>query len=178
MIDFVSIDIETTGTDPNKHDILEVACVKFVQGVKTDVLHLMVHYPGHIRVWEDDTLLFHLRQNRIEYFLRNTAKVELVKHENVWHQMNCFFGGKVWVGGKNFAAFDLGFIRRLPGYTPGIIRSRSLDLGNLMIYPDDTGVPDTKECYKRLGVADEVAHTALEDAILVGKCIANALKTP
>lgn len=78
------------------------------------------------------------------------------------------------MGGKNFAAFDLGFLKVLiPGFER-VIKHRSSDLGNKYEDRDDEHLPDLELCRQRAikaGVKgryinQQVTHTALEDASL------------
>ena len=76
--------------------------------------------------------------------------------------------------GKNFANFDLAFLRELPGYK-SFFHHRTLDLGNLALSADDTEIPRFETCLQRCGVpfTDSEFHTALADAELCGKAICN-----
>ena len=82
--------------------------------------------------------------------------------------------------GKNFASFDLQFLNQLPGFRKFIrFKHRFLDPAMLWWDPDlDDGPPDTKTCMERAGLAGEVAHTAIEDALVVVKLIRAAIAQP
>lgn len=78
---------------------------------------------------------------------------------------------RINVAGKNFASFDHGFIRRLKGYD-SFYRHRIIDPAMLFWNPQvDSQLPDTKQCMERAGLEGEVAHTALEDALVVAKLV-------
>lgn len=78
------------------------------------------------------------------------------------------------MAGKNFASFDRNFLKRLPDWEELVIsQHRIIDPGNLFWDPDIDlrGLPNTKTCMERAGIPGEVAHTAVEDAIVVAKLI-------
>jgi oligoribonuclease (3'-5' exoribonuclease) len=80
---------------------------------------------------------------------------------------------KIVLAGKNVAGFDLKFLRKLPGWNHLPLHHRVLDPGNLFLRPDDKEPPGTEECLRRAGFLDYVAHDALEDALDVCKLIRN-----
>ena len=78
----------------------------------------------------------------------------------------------VTAAGKNFAGFDKPFLLKLPRFTDLIrLHHRSLDPGSMWVRSDDNKVPSTKECMRRADIPDAVAHTAIEDAIMVCRLI-------
>lgn len=79
----------------------------------------------------------------------------------------------VVIAGKNFAGFDMRFLRRLPRFETLInIRHRQFDPANLYFDPaKDDLPPGLDECLKRAGMEKAVAHTAVEDAIDVIKVL-------
>src|SRR5215831_7067031 len=69
--------------------------------------------------------------------------------------------------GKNFSAFDLNFLRQLPGFKEHIkFRHRALD--PVMLYFDPKinkdVLPSLQECLKQAGTEDLVTHRGLADA--------------
>ena len=81
---------------------------------------------------------------------------------------------KITVGGKNFAMFDRDFLESL---FAGNVKfgHRVLDPVMLHLRPDDEKMPDTKKCMERAGLGGEVAHTAIEDAVVGCKLIRRGL---
>jgi hypothetical protein len=80
----------------------------------------------------------------------------------------------VTVAGKNFASFDRQFLKRLPHWEEYVkTQHRSIDPGNLYWDPrvDTQGLPSAKTCMERAAIPGEVAHTAVEDALIVVKLI-------
>ena len=70
------------------------------------------------------------------------------------------------VAGKNFATFDMLFLKQLPWWQKLIkIRQRVLDPAILMVdWKNDTSLPNLTQCKERAGVKGIVTHNALEDA--------------
>ena len=78
---------------------------------------------------------------------------------------------KVVVAGKNFANFDLKFLEKLPNKFVKF-HHRILDPGMFFLEPmRDNEPPGAKVCMERADMAGEVAHTALEDALMVVKLL-------
>jgi len=74
--------------------------------------------------------------------------------------------------GKNFASFDRGFLKELPGFDRIKIHHRVIDPAMLFFNPTiDKAPPGTEECMRRAGIEGDVKHTAVEDAIAVIKMI-------
>jgi DNA polymerase III epsilon subunit-like protein len=70
------------------------------------------------------------------------------------------------VAGKNFATFDMLFLKQLPWWQKLIkIRQRVLDPAILVVdWKNDTSLPNLKQCKERTGIEGIVTHNALEDA--------------
>ena len=75
--------------------------------------------------------------------------------------------------GKNFAQFDLPFLRAMPAFDESIKYEHGvLDPGPLYVNPEiDSKIPNTEECCKRAGIDYYEGHTALEDAMQVSRLI-------
>lgn len=80
---------------------------------------------------------------------------------------------KITAAGKNFASFDKKFIDEecALGGALNSIRHRVLDVGPMYITYDDSSVPGLATCLERAGYPKTVPHNAIDDAILVIKCI-------
>jgi len=84
---------------------------------------------------------------------------------------------KVFVAGKNFASFDARFLAKLTNWDKHVnTHHRILDPAALYWQPEIDGVelPNTNTCMERAGIPGEVAHTAVEDAIVVVRLIRQA----
>jgi hypothetical protein len=76
----------------------------------------------------------------------------------------------ITVGGKNFAMFDRDFLEPL---FADFVRFNHRVLDPVMLYLSnaDTKMPDSKTCMDRAGMFGKVAHTAIEDAVMVCELI-------
>lgn len=189
-MNFVSCDVETTGTDSLRHDLLEVAMAVFNTNAERaePFATWSCFVKKDSRLWEDSTLLFHLHNGKLEYFLDRKDGIE---PERIGAEMEKFLvalnmtttsaffvpGRRQFpnVVGKNFAGFDHVFLRRLPGWKQ-LFDFRILDLGNLVCTQMDEKLPNLKDSLARCGIHDVVPHTALDDAILTGKAAWAAFK--
>ncbi len=84
---------------------------------------------------------------------------------SIWLKANGVDPKHIQAAGKNFAAFDMQFLKRMPVFEDLIaFRHRIIDPAILYWEPDDEKLPDSKTCYERAGYDSKVAHTAVEDA--------------
>jgi hypothetical protein len=193
---FVSIDIETTGLDPNTCQVLEIGAVINDPGVGLEKLPtfryriLRDNYAGEPYALSMHRDLFKDLANA----KRNTNggfSGELVSKD--WYGFECEFSRKFdgWLrswgidptkfvaAGKNFAGFDATFLKKMRQPGAPIIRwhHRILDPGSMYVRPDDEFVPDTNECCRRAGVHPNdipgAWHTAIHDALVVVALIRN-----
>jgi DNA polymerase III alpha subunit (gram-positive type) len=177
LVPYVSIDIETTGLDPETCQILEIGAVwedwlTPVDRLKT-YRRLVVHpeYRGCAYALAMNSELLRELAGPIRW--PHILKPEQVAADFRQWLLACGWpGGTLTAAGKNFASFDLQFLNKLPRFNDWVhIRHRVLDPGMLYWHPTDVSVPDTKTCYKRAGLVAEVAHTAVADALGVVKLI-------
>jgi len=182
---YVSIDIETTGLNPENCQVLEIGAViddgttpiedcltfhcyvdhglilgePFAVSMHATILRrIATHEEGYtyLQPWEVAT--------RFRDFLKGNG----LDPENE----------KVFVAGKNYAAFDARFLAKLTNWDKHIKpHHRILDPAALYWQPETDGVelPDTKTCMERAGISGEVAHTAVEDAQVVVRLIRQAI---
>lgn len=196
---YCSIDIETTGLNPNTCDILEFAAVLDDLNNPKPIDQLPSFQACFIKetpiVGEPMALSMHgsiLRQiadaqyKKLEYCEK--TKRRFMKIEDLPDALVCFFlknnvpqekNGrfKVTVAGKNVAGFDLLFLKsKIKDWGPISLYQRVLDPAILYLdYQNDTAVPDMKTCMERADILGEVAHTALEDSLTVIKLLRHKL---
>jgi len=182
---YVSIDIETTGLNPENCQVLEIGAVvdegtvpiedcptfhcyvdhglflgePFALSMHTTILRRIATHEGgytYLQPWEVAT--------RFHDFLKKHG----LDPENE----------KIVVAGKNYASFDARFLRKLTNWDKHVrVHHRILDPAALYWQPEIDGVelPDTKTCMQRAGIGGEVAHTAVEDARTVALLIRRAI---
>jgi oligoribonuclease len=181
---YVSIDIETLGTDPDTCDMIEFGAV--IDDLKTELDGLPRYHcyiPKDIYRGQPFAMAMHAKilkriaDREIGYsyvpgdMLGDCFKTWLAEH-GFWDSIK---GStiEVVVAGKNFQGFDLRFLRRLPKFLNHIsIFHRPID--PCMRYFDilkDKVPPSLDECLKRAGIEKKVNHTAVEDALDVIQCI-------
>jgi oligoribonuclease len=187
---YVSCDIETTGLDPDIHDIIEFGAVledtsvllpinelpSFRATLKTDnytgsAFALSMHSKIFKKIAAYDSTLVYPWNDCIIH------PADLGSHFLFWlKQLGVIKEGDskaiITVAGKNFGSFDLQFLKKLPEFTKKInIRHRILDPSILFInYQEDEVIPALGECKKRANVIKPifentiVEHTTVEDS--------------
>lgn len=186
---YVSIDIETTGLDAEKCQILEFGailedtdkCLPFNKVPKLNLIlkHYEIHgdpiaivmnvklihqiaggIAGHVGIEKLDAV------GVIEPQLVTGVFERWVNYHWQWKPTE-----KLNVAEKNYAGFDSLFLNKLPHWNRINFRHRVLDPGPMFVRSTDEKIPDLQECLKRAGQGDEVPHTAIEDAWAVILCI-------
>lgn len=171
---YVSIDIETTGLNPENCQVIEFAAVVDDLGdqkpldklpkFQTYVRH--AHYQG-----EPFALAMH---SAIFKKLSEFPDDDIIEADGLFAAFSNFLTGpgdyqkttKIVAAGKNFASFDLKFLSRLPNKFVSF-HHRVLDPMMRFLSVKDVVPPSSQECLSRAGLSDVVAHTALEDALMV-----------
>lgn len=185
---YVSIDIETTGLDPETCQILQIgAAIENTKSVKAEL-------PTFQCIVEHDHVSgspFALNMNadlleklgELERADRNDRS-DIRKKYNIipanlvgqsfrmWLEANGFVQNKagqvsITVAGKNFASFDKPFLQKLPGWNSQIgIKSRVIDPAVLCTdWENDEALPNLDLCMQRSQVEGKVTHDALQDAV-------------
>ncbi len=177
---FVAIDIETTGLDPAVNQIIEFAAVACDTdtGVRREYSRFCNAESAY---WQ--AAAYKMHEPWLEKFTKSPYKVGSLWHDfRVWlssaysQQPSWLYAERVTVAGKNFAGFDLRFIERLPGYTPGVFHHRCIDPAGWFIKADDKDMPALYKCAARAGLnpGTKEQHTALHDANLVADLVCKA----
>lgn len=176
---YVSIDIETTGLDPEKHQILEFAAVF------DDWWTFPISYmPTFHRIIKHDTIVgqpYALSMH--SELLRKIADPppdasictidELAADFAEWLvDVDWPIEERITAAGKNFAGFDYQFLKQYS--FDHFFHHRTLDPAILYWQPEDTVLPDLQTCMKRAGLDGLVMHNALDDAFAVVRLLRNA----
>lgn len=178
---YVSIDIETTGSDHNIHSILEFAAV--IEDTEKDISveelpHINFSFHDDNFVWDTDTILFHIKNDYFPH-LEKLLKECGAGYSYLRSEFNDFIRENkleypIFAAGKNFEHFDRKFIEKIwPGFA---FHSRTLDPSILYLLSTDTVVPNMKTCMERAGIKGEQTHRALDDARLVISLIRRGMK--
>lgn len=177
---YVSIDIETSGLDPEEHQILEIgAVVDNLEDQKAvEELPQFHRYLRYDQIYLDPSL-GKMHQNLLADIStadniqcqhpRHVASYLIEWLSNHFNQRS-YMPPKIRVAGKNFLSFDLKFLKKLPGfYLP--LDYRILDPGILYLEKTDKRVPSLDQCIERAGLKPTDHHRALGDAIDVVRLI-------
>jgi DNA polymerase III epsilon subunit-like protein len=184
---YVSIDVETTGLDPEVCQILEFAAVIEDTELATPVEDLpKFHRCLKHRVIVGEPIALQMNAKLIASLASRGAETSgwvdpselgrqfgrwLVDHEFPLASPTDFYV-RVIPAGKNFASFDKLFLENLVGFNAYVkFYHRTLDPMMLYVRREDVKPPDLRTCKERAGLPGTVAHTALEDALDVIRLI-------
>jgi DNA polymerase III epsilon subunit-like protein len=182
---YVSVDIETTGLNPENCQILEIGavidngtapieeCPTFHCYVEHGLIlgepfAVSMHATILRRIATREEGYVYLSVWDVAFHFRDFLKEHGLDPENE----------KIVVAGKNYASFDARFLSKLTSWDKHIkTHHRILDPAALYWQPETDGVklPDTKTCMQRAGIDGEVAHTAVEDARIITLLIRHAI---
>ncbi|MFW9874474.1 MAG: hypothetical protein ACFFG0_15315 [Candidatus Thorarchaeota archaeon] len=169
MTPYLSIDIETTGLDPEYCQILEIGAVWETWNKPIDELpcyRAAIKHQKYVgdayALWLNHRLLKEINDkgglfpSDISYSFYN------------WLHESCDWDRKssITPAGKNFNSFDRQFLNKIINFESEIkLSHRAIDPAMLYWNPKiDIKLPNLSECYKRAGLNPEVAHTAIDDA--------------
>lgn len=183
-MNFLSVDLETTGLHPDRAQTLEIGAVyddgsKPVEQLPT--FRKLLQYD----VYVGDAFALAMNHKILKEIADGGPDVipgqDLAEHFAQWlNNLGIKLDQKIVAAGKNFAGFDRGFLRKLPGFdVPGGINFHHRCLDPMMLYwePDSDEVPpSTEECCKRAGIVPEAQHTAIGDARDVARLIRRGVR--
>jgi DNA polymerase III epsilon subunit-like protein len=174
MRPYVSINIETTGLDPENCQVIEIGAVIdnwedpvdelpcFSTFIKYDFYYgepfALGMHPKIFKTLADETLQFPTEDEVAEMF-------------HSWLCRNEIFPRKrhIIAAGKNYGTFDHQFLKRLPKWENlNPTCHRTIEPSMLYWQPNiDDGPPNMKTCLSRAGLPTDVSYNALEDALQV-----------
>jgi oligoribonuclease (3'-5' exoribonuclease) len=171
---YVSIDIETTGLNPEKHQTLEIAAII------EDTTSLL----GFEEIPKFRVLLYHEEifgsleaVNMNSNLLLEMSRASLCMPSNTYSKFQDFLvenevDTPVIVAGKNFQGFDKKFLEKI-SWDVSTFSRRVLDPAILFTdWKNDRDLPSLAECHIRAGLGKiSNEHSALHDAYNVIMCI-------
>lgn len=173
MMRYVSVDIETTGLNPDTDQVLQIAAV-----VDTDPAIPVEQLPTYTAI------LKHTRVSGSPFAMAMNAGLlstiadgkAAVYPEVAVKELLAFLyayatNNKIVAAGKNFASFDRQFLRQLDPNLNQVFHHRSIDPAMFFVTGTDTVPPDTLSCMCRAGIVNELRHDALEDARAVVRLV-------
>ena len=177
---YVSLDLETSGPHPQRHQVLELAAViedsrRPLPLAELPAFRRVVRHPEYVGT----AGALALNARLLVELADKTPNSELCTPDELLPQLREFLllhgfrpdrNGCVAVtmAGKNVASYDLGFLKELPGYG-ALVRADPAMLDPAAFYLNwrkDSRLPSMSICKARARFDDhEVAHEALADAL-------------
>ena len=190
MLEWLSIDIETTGLVSTRHQMIEFGCVWDRGGDGVASFRALVLHPDYVMNPYCVTLHTGL-------FAEINALPDLELHvicdDDVAYSIACSYGelGALFRGwllrsgwdavarfnvtGKNYATFDAAWVAPMLEDADVQVRSRVIDPAILYVRPGDNCLPDLDTCMQRAGLIIEgKRHTAVYDALCVSRLLRRA----
>ena len=196
---YISIDLETTGLDPQTCQILQIgAIIEDTNDVKPiselPTFNCVIEHPHYT----GSAYAFNMNMNLIEIIagmekIPREERGDYRKKHNIltpqmvatafanWAAFNgCEVDGDrviINAAGKNFAAFDKVWLETLiPTWNTKVkIRNRIIDPAVLVTdWKNDQSLPGLGKCKERIGLENHVTHDGLDDAIDVVEVIRKA----
>jgi oligoribonuclease (3'-5' exoribonuclease) len=171
MMRYCAMDIETTGLDPERCQVLEVACV--VETDWTTPVEMLPAFralidPGELICGEPFALQMNARLLGELYDARKSGRTADLGGNiiDLSGFLERHFGkSPVTIAGKNFGAFDYRFLSRCPQWKLIRHKHRFIDVGSMWWNPEhDECLPALGECLVRAGLADVLPeHVATQD---------------
>lgn len=185
------IDTETTGLIPGIDQVIQFGCIlydiqanRIVDSLEVKILNDRIS-GNFFALNMNKAILLDVLNAYGDYLKNNTEPpgywLHWSFHKNLkdWLKANGAVENKsgdmtITVCGKNAAAFDVPFIKKMM-IEPHTLkfRHRVLDIGSVMYDPmkDGATLPDLKACLIRAGWDGTVAHTAMADCEAVLHCL-------
>ncbi len=171
---YVSIDLETTGLDPNNCQVLEIAAIiedtkALLPREQCPIFHRYVDH-GNRLSGEPFALVMNSQLLKKTLDLVKAKDPSVCTPEHVMIDFDAFLKAngipnKVLAAGKNFAFFDREFIRRLPHAEKVRFHHRALDPVTLYTdFANDEVPPNMDDCMSRAGLTASGKHQAADDA--------------
>lgn len=177
---YVSLDIETTGLNPETCDVLEVGA--YIED--TDVLRPRNELPSfHKYIFKENyrgepyaiAMNAHIFQKILALRKQWTEDGQIPPTLTTPEGLVCSFArwmadnnlqSKPVLAGKNIAGFDIPFLNTISTWKTAFkFHHRVIDPGMMYFDPrNDLVPPDLKECKKRAKLPEHVTHEALDDA--------------
>ena len=174
---YLSIDIETTGLDPEKCDILEVAAIiedteKKLPREECPTFHCYIdreYYNCDPFTCEMNFKIF----KEINKLKGGEGEEEnLIQEENFGDMFEDFIFSNLddtkgfTLAGANLEGFDMKFLyKKLSEETISRFNRRAIEPAHFFVdWKTDEKLPSLQECKVRAGIAGDVAHNALDDA--------------
>jgi oligoribonuclease len=185
MLKYISLDIETTGLNPETCDIVEIGAV--FDDLETPLSNLKQFHtyvmPTNGTTFTGEPYALSMHSEIFKRIAKKQPPYEYAYVEEVVPMFISFLDRcgydamtKIVPAGKNYASFDSRFLSKLPKWGALRFHHRTLDPMMFYVNKNDIAPPDLSECCKRAGIANDVKHTAVEDALMVVELIRKGLQ--
>ena len=189
---YASTDIETLGLDPVENDMIEFGAVlDDLQDQKPleelPRFHAYILPPGIAKNYVCDPFAASMHSTILRRIATRETGYTYLRPEELGERFATFLQanglGSIFdktkpaltCAGKNFASFDLSFLKKV-GFTERVrLAHRCFDPGSLYFRPGDVEIPNTKTCCERAGVKGDGGHTSIADALVVVQLVRNAV---
>ena len=194
---YVSIDLETTGTNPDTHDIIEFAAVIDEIGSSKPIEKLPTF---HRYIKKESSYICEAKaiiiNQRIFEKLAGDDDDGTITIEDLMYAFGNFLHSNgftqnkygtttINVAGKNFGSFDYQFLKaKIPGgqWNNISMRHRFIDPSVLYFEPGDMCLPDILKCTERMEreTSEKIVwshHSALDDALQIVRLIRHRFKS-
>lgn len=181
---YYSLDIETTGLDPETCQILSIAMVR--EDTEQAHKYAVDDLPWiHVGISRDqiqgDPFAIHMNAELIKALIppnrhmphpwdvggMHVYQDRIAAHPRAVNELCAWIcdDGRINVAGKNVAGFDIPFLNK-GGYNwlTDRFRHRVIDAGSVFVDWNAKTLPDLQTCKKMANIPGDVAHNALEDA--------------
>lgn len=193
---YVVIDVETSGTDPDHCQILEIGAViedtanilpiEEIPKFKCIINH--PYYLGNAFAINMNARIFDILADKSKHSEHSVVvPAQVTQLFCLWIQ-NEYFGKSlspshytqgleleepINIAGKNFGVFDKLFLDKLPNWQQTIkCNRRFIDPAVLFVdWKHDVALPDLNQCLERANIERKVTHNALEDSIDTLLCL-------
>lgn len=157
----VALDLETTGLDPQKDQILQIGMVLF-DPITGELLEECETLVRHARYCGDPYALA-MNADLLKRLASDDDDIVTVRGLGLYIQRRLTIWGvtKPTAVGFNVASFDIAFLKAAGC---DLFHHRAVDLGTLLMRPGRIVPVSSIEAVKLLGKDREVEHTALADA--------------
>jgi oligoribonuclease (3'-5' exoribonuclease) len=168
---YLSIDIETTGLNPDTCQVLEIAAVLDVRKLSVMKCPYFRSYVVHDTIVGEPYAL--AMNQKLLYEIADGEGINpacvIGMFDNWLDEHGIRANNKATMLGKNVGSFDLQFLKRLPDWPGRLFNHRCCDIGSL--YSTENGMVSQTELEERLGVdMPGEAHTALHDTRVALAC--------
>jgi len=175
---YLSIDIETTGLNPDTCQILSIAGILEDTENPLDFdeipkFHFYIHNHDGIKGEPYAIILNHgiIKHTYENVFKNNEASKSIITLNMLSTKIRNFlvdnevYNENITLAGKNLQAFDLKFLEKHTDFMDNIkFHHRILDPASLYFQKDDRELPSLDKCLERAMINDVVKHDALSDA--------------